>query len=104
MRRLQESGISGCFQEWERELERLGKNNVPELLEEIDEDMVTLAAVEATAQATSQRIIMEAAGGMGGGETPNPQESAEPTEEPTEEPEEPVEEEPVEGEGNFEIE
>lgn len=87
----------GSRREW---MERLGKNNVPELLEEIDEDMVTLAAVEATAQATSQRIIMEAAGGMGGGEIPNPQEGAESTEEP----EKPVEEEPVEGEEEPETE
>ena len=75
----------GSRREW---MERLGKNNVPELMQEIDEDMVNVAAQEAVAQATSQKILMEAASSM------QPQEP-EPAGEPTEEI---VEEEPVEGE------
>ena len=84
----------GSRREW---MERLGKNNVPELLEEINEDMVTLAITEATAQAESQRIIMEAASSMSQQEEPTGEEPAQ--EEPAGEeisPEEPLEEEETE--------
>lgn len=66
-------------------MERLGKNNVPELLEEINQDMVDLAVVEASAQAASQSIIMQAAQSMNPGPEGNG-ESEETIEETEEEP------------------
>lgn len=67
----------GSRREW---MERLGKNNVPELLEEINQDMVDVAVNEAVAQATSQQILMASAQAM------NPAPTEETTEETTGEP------------------
>ena len=72
----------GSRREW---MERLGKNNVPELMQEIDNDMIDLAETEATAQAASQRIIMDAARSMQPEEPVQPTPPAEEQEEPTEE-------------------